>query len=70
MLYLLVGGDVRNCSDCKYYEKVEHYPKGNCIYEVKFPDSTYARSSGFKRLVSDTDGRYCPCWEEKINTAK
>ena len=47
------------CNTCKHW----NCETGDCNCPVLFPDSTYARSPGFKRRMRENDGRDCPTYE-------
>ena len=58
----------QSCEHCKHftlntYEDNYKSEMGNCKYQVKFPDSTYARCAGTKKTMNKRDGRNCPCYE-------
>ena len=48
------------CGKCIFFKN------GDCNYEVKFPDSRYARGYGLKKTMREHDGRNCPCFETKL----
>ena len=61
---VLAGG---NCGTCKYWKELidKDYPYGDCTVEIKFPDSSFARSAGMRKTMRDYDGKNCPCYESQ-----
>lgn len=63
----------RCCGTCKYFRPFvgDKNQRGDCTYEVVYPESTYARGY-MRREVSRDDGarpmgRWCRCYEERQN---
>ena len=59
------------CNDCKWWKRLstdtDGISFGRCNYQIKFPESTYARSSGLKRNMREDEGITCECFEEELH---
>lgn len=54
---------MKDCGNCKYW-KLTKPGIGRCIYDVIFPDSSYAVSPGLRQEMRTNDGNNCLAFKE------